>query len=230
MDMREVRFINSLDKAEEREHYRTFEDFRCILNEFSFPPPSIKTQTVDLPGADGTVDLSTVLTDGEPCFNDRSGTIVLIAIGKHRKQQIDRIINTLHGRKFYICGPDDDWWFYGRIAVSEYESKGNAGTITLTCTCEPWKYAKNENVTVFEVSTTPVTKRILNHGRRRSVPIMYVSEGVNVDITDGTVTQRGYSGGSTYMLAEYPITDNIKLTITGDAPGTVYIIFREAVL
>ncbi|MGN0162673.1 MAG: hypothetical protein ACI4EA_03685 [Candidatus Ornithomonoglobus sp.] len=231
MNMREVQFVDSLDEAAVKEHYRTFEDFDCILNAFSFPAPEIKTQTVDLPGADGTIDLSTALTDGEPRFDDRSGTITLIATGRHWKRQLDKITNALHGRKFYFCVPDDTWWFYGRIAVSDYTSNGNVGTITLTCTCEPWKYAKHENITTFEVSTTPLTKRISNHGRRKAVPVMYVSEGVNVAITDGTVTQSGYSGGSAYILAEYPVSSSgIKLTITGDAQGVVRIVFREAVL
>lgn len=231
MNMREVQFIDSLDEETLNEHYRTFADFGCILNAFSFPPPGIKTHTVDLPGADGSIDLTTALTDGEPRYNDRIGTITLIATGKHWKKKLDKITNALHGRKFYICGPDDEWWYSGRIAVSDYNPNGNIGTITLTCTCEPWKYAKSENVTVYELSTAPLTKKILNNGRRKAIPTLTITRGVTVTLSSGSKTINGFSGGSIYILTDFPIPPSgLTLTATGNGSGKAYIVFREAVL
>ncbi|MBQ3428034.1 MAG: hypothetical protein IJH37_12985 [Clostridia bacterium] len=228
--MREFVFIDSLDEDAQGEHYRTGEDFDAVLNAFSFPPPEAKTDKVDVPGADGTLDVSTALTDGVMRYNDREGEIKLILVGVDWRKQLDRLTNALHGKKLYFCPPDDEWWYYGYIRV-----KGNPGInyceVSLSCNCEPWRYSKDMNITVFELGAAAVTKKLRNHGRRVAIPNITIEAGITVSITDGSSTLTGLTGGKEYKLVEYPISEKgITLTLTGSASGTAVISFREAIL
>ena len=49
----------------------TERDWRLKLISIYIPMPDPKTQLVDIPGADGTVDLTEV--NGRPAYNDRNG-------------------------------------------------------------------------------------------------------------------------------------------------------------
>lgn len=226
--MRSVRFINSLDGNETIE-YDTWLDFDSILNAEYFSPPEAKTYTIDIPGGNGTLDLSTALTDGETVYNDRSGTIKLIATGKW-SITLNRIINALHGQKMYFKLPDDEHWLYGRITVS-YDNMVSYAIITLNCVCDPWKYAKDKTDYIFDLSENTVIKKIHNGGGKRCVPELSVIGDVTVTISDGTATLHGLKGGQTYMLPEIPILPgNITLSISSDGVGKAVLSFREAIL
>lgn len=227
--MREFVFVDSLDEDAQGEHYRTGEDFNAVLNAFSFPPPAPKMDLVDIPGADGSLDVSTALTAGVMRYSDREGEIKLILVGADWRKQLDRLTNALHGKKLYFCPPDDVWWYHGYINVKTDPGK-NYCEITMTCTCEPWRYSKDLNITSFELSTEAVTKQLRNHGRRVAVPNLTAETGITVTITDGSSTLSGLTGGRVYKLVEYPISESITLTLTANKAGTAVISFREAIL
>lgn len=114
-----------------------------------FAPPEQKEMVVDLPGVDGSIDLSNSIS-GNPIFNDRSGSFEFMVMtnGSYGQwyERYSDIMNFIHGRPCKIVLEDDpDWYYEGRIKVSGWTSNsdGSGSTISFDYTVKPYKYATN---------------------------------------------------------------------------------------
>jgi hypothetical protein len=66
-----------------------------------------------------------------------------------------RVQNALHGKKMSIILDDDpDWYYIGRISVSEWKADRNIGKLTIDCDCEPYKYKAQETVVTATLDGT----------------------------------------------------------------------------
>jgi len=148
--------------------FDTYKDFFLVPT--SVPvinPPTVKAKTIEVPGANGAIDLTESLTPF-PVYGDRTGSIEFAVLNNRRewynlyktihgvKNQhaldgerawsllYSDITNKLHGRKCQIILEDDPEWYYeGRIAVNSWKSSNNGGwpTITLDYTLYPYKFS-----------------------------------------------------------------------------------------
>lgn len=132
----------------------TYEDFHLMPSTSMprpvFDPPSVKTQIVDIPGADGYIDLSESLTK-YPVYNNRQGSIDFIVLsGFETWQQLySRIMNYLHGRTKRVVMDDDVGYFYeGRFKVNKWKSAndGTWSTITIDYDVKPYKMEVNDSL------------------------------------------------------------------------------------
>lgn len=104
-------------------------------------PPKAKMSFVDIPGADGTLDLSTVLT-GQVLFSDRVGSWEFAVENGFREWQIlySEIMAYLHGNKFKIILEDDPNYYYeGRLSVNAWNSQKDWSTIVIDYELNPYK-------------------------------------------------------------------------------------------
>lgn len=120
----------------------TFKDWKLIFitADIDFPDP--KTETIDIPGANGELDFSEVLT-GDIVYKNRSISIEFEMIDKFEnwRNKISEISNYLHGKKFKIIFDDDpNFYYYGRLTVNDFKSNKSTGTITIEADVEPYKY------------------------------------------------------------------------------------------
>lgn len=202
------------------------------LSAWSFSAPMQKTNYVDKPGGDGTWDLSTSLSDGIPRYQDRVLTATLERSDGNRESRehaIREMINALDGFPWNIYPPDDvDRYVVGRVNVArEYSDLAHAA-VTVTATCEPWKYSQYETVLEIEAEQTAQTHYIYNGGRRATVPILEV-EGAAASV-------RLVYGGAARVLSagKYQIPDLLltpgahEIEVSGS--GLLRITYREAVL
>ena len=61
----------------------TWDDWKLVpSNRPVIDPPTQKTNYIDIPGADGSLDISTALT-GYPVYNDRVGSIEFIVMNDY---------------------------------------------------------------------------------------------------------------------------------------------------
>lgn len=108
-------------------------------------PPKQKTMTVDLPGADGLIDLSNSIT-GKPLFNNREGSwefIVANGFGNWA-DRYSEIMNYIHGQNGRIILEDDpDWYYEGRFSFDSWTSNsdGTWSTLTIGYNVGPYKYS-----------------------------------------------------------------------------------------
>lgn len=119
----------------------SFEDFNLMLKTIYISSPEPKTNNVDIPGGDGSIDLTESLT-GTVKYKNRQMVITFIdpRIGFETSTQ-SVISNYLHGQKMRIALDDDlDHYYMGRCEVECYSN--NSRDIVVTCDCEPYKYDK----------------------------------------------------------------------------------------
>lgn len=119
-----------------------YNDFNLIMNSREITPPSIKKETIDVPGSDGVLDFSESLT-GDVKYNNRTLTINLTMIDSTSNfdNRISELYNYLHGKKFKIIFDDNPEFYYiGRSEINSFASDSLIGLIVLECDVEPYKY------------------------------------------------------------------------------------------
>lgn len=102
-------------------------------------PPEVKTNYVDLPGADGGLDYTDLLT-GEPRYGYRKGSWEFLLIPQDRWAAVYRsLVNFLHGRQHTVILEDDPNYVYtGRLSVNKWQSDAHNSLITIDYTLEPF--------------------------------------------------------------------------------------------
>ena len=110
-----------------------------------FQQPSTKTNYIEIPGSDGSLDLTEVLT-GRPTYQNREGSIEFIVMNGYRSSWAgghSRFANWLHGKKLRCVLDDDPGYYYeGRFAIDEWTSNndGTWSNITIGYNVDPYKY------------------------------------------------------------------------------------------
>ena len=205
-------------------NYHSYDDFDLILSSKSIESPSVKTESIDIPGADSELDFTEFF--GEPKYKNRQLKFDFHSILPYSEQlaQDSTIKNALHGQRVrIILDSDPDYYYVGRLDVGTWSNDKNVGKLTITANCEPWKYLLlPTTVTVNSVDDTTVT---LNNLRRAVVPKITTNADIILSWEGGTVA---LSAGT------WTITDLIlraganPVTITGAA--TVVFEYQEASL
>ena len=104
-------------------------------------PPDVKSKTVDIPGADGELNL-TELLNGRPTYQNRTGSIEFIVVNDYWDWDVaySTIMNYLQGKSMKMVLEDDPAYYYeGRFAVSEWRSDKSWSLITIDYNVYPYK-------------------------------------------------------------------------------------------
>jgi len=128
----------------------TWADWKLIpTSRPAFAPPPLKTKTIDIPGGNGSLDVSQALTR-YPIYENRTGIIDFMVVNDFYEivtntdewyERYSEIANYLHGNRFRVTLDDDRKWFYvGKFAVDAWKSDKNYSTITISYTLEPYKW------------------------------------------------------------------------------------------
>ena len=108
-------------------------------------PPTPKTKLIQVPGSNTVIDLTEALT-GEVKYEPRTIRCVFCVIGGRQKWPAvySAILNEIHGRRTKIVMDDDPNYYYiGRVAVSQFDSDEASATIVVTAEVEPYKRARH---------------------------------------------------------------------------------------
>ena len=104
-------------------------------------PPEVKTNYVDLPGANGGIDYTELLT-GSPVYGYRKGSWEFLLIPEDNWSNIyNSLIDYLHGKQHTVILEDDSSHYYrGRLSIDEWASNEHNTTITINYILEPERY------------------------------------------------------------------------------------------
>lgn len=207
--------------------YHSYEDFSLILVKKEIGAPAVKEKKIDIPGADGELDLTDFF--GEPKYENvklkfdfetiipPSGFTALFSIIK----------NAIHGKKERVVLKDDPSFCYvGRCFVSSFKNEKNVGIISIECDCEPWRYKTNK--TVIERAINGTESVILTNGRKRAVPLVTIETESSLNIVYRDVNVWDLGAGS-YTLPELELAEgNNLVTVTGT--GNIRFEWQEAAL
>lgn len=104
-------------------------------------PPNPRTSFIDIPGSDGSLDLSEIMI-GRPTYTDRSGTWDFYVDNGYGKwsDRYSEIMAYLHGKKMNAILEDDPLFYYeGRFSVNEWRSDPFYSRISINYNVGPYK-------------------------------------------------------------------------------------------
>ena len=201
--------------------YHSYDDLSLILAQKTIKAPSPKTEIIDIRGGDGVLDLSEFF--GEVKYENRNLSFEFSTIVPQADfmDLFSAVQNALHGQKMQIVLDDDTEWYYiGRITVSEWKAEKSIGKLTIDCDCEPYKTKIAE--TVVTATVDGETTVILPNSNKTVVPTIDITG--EVSLTYGT---------NFYTLAEgrydLPAVRLLKgdNTVLLSGAGTATFTYRE---
>lgn len=202
----------------------SFDDLSLILTEKDIPPAEPKTVYVDVPGADGSLDLTEV--HGEVKYKDRNCKFTFARYpldSMDWEEKKTEISNLLNGKMCKITlDIDSDYYYQGRCAVDEYLQDKNLKQIVITARVKPYKFKQDVTVVTVALTETPKTVHLSN-GRRVVSP--------SIDCThDNTVIVFGDAefnlSKGTHKLLDVQLKEgNNSFTVSGS--GTLTFRYQE---
>lgn len=203
------------------------------LTVLEFPTPDPVTNLISVPGRlTGPLDLSTVLTNGDPRYGSRSFRAVFESSEGNRaarEARINEMVNRLHGQRVDIVLPDHpDHYAIGRLTVRKLYNDLAHASIEVTGVCEPWLYALDETIITASLTTAAFTPLILPNARKPAVPTIEVTtdailrwEGTTLNVSAGAFTSLDL------ILAE---GENLLEAKSATKAGKITITYREGSL
>lgn len=231
--------VNFADDADNPSYKHSYRDYELLpKTEMVVQPPSLRESYVEIPGADGELDLSEVLT-GHPLYDGRDAKFEFMLIDRERwRWAYSRLMNEVHGKRMRIVLDDDSNFYYtGRVKVNSFESSINLATIVINARIDPYKKSLIANSERwlwdpfnFETDvardyadlTVDGTLTVTVVGSRMPVtPVLKVSSDMTVQY-DGTTYQ--LATGSNRIAGMVLADDEYEMTFTGT--GTVSVQFE----
>ena len=157
----------------------TWDDW-CIIpeNDVIIAPPAQKTNYIDIPGGNGSLDMSESLT-GYPLYENRTGSITFIVVNSSAslipncnpikwRNLVTNIMSYLHGKRRRMILEDDPTYYYeGRFNVESVESGEDFSRLTIGYNLDPYKLTVESTVgewiwDTFNFQTGIITTRMFS--------------------------------------------------------------------
>lgn len=192
----------------------------------SAPKPQLDYQLI--PGKHGSIDLSEAL--GDVYYDDRTIKIDMTHLDGDWYADYESFVSDYHGKVAQIKFENDpDWYWYGRIVVSDYSAKSHR--MTVNAIVHPFKFAISETVITKEVTAaTEQTAHTveLTNGRMTVTPKVTVEGSTNgVHLKWGDMTAV-VSNGSSYVTGLTLNKGTLNVLVWGS--GTVTFTYRQGAL
>lgn len=195
----------------------SYDDLSLILNSKEIEAPSPKTESIEIPGADGELDFTEFF--GEVKFKNRKLTFEFSYIGTRPTflTEFSAIQKAIHGKKLHITLDDDPNYYYiGRVTVGAWEAENGYAKITVEANCEPYKY-KNAVTTVSKSITDSGTISLANL-KKSVVPKVSTTAAVTIAWTGGSAS---LSAGNDQIIEDLILREGTtEITVTGTATVT----------
>lgn len=189
----------------------TERDWGLKLLSIYIPMPKPKTQLVDIPGGDGSIDLTEI--NARPAYDDRDGIELVFDImdGDYKTWYLkySEFADSVHGKKVKMVLDDEpDHYYMVRLELDGKKTNPVYGTITMSGSAEPFKYdllVSNEPWrwdsfsfrtgvirTLMDIEITSTNKKVTILGAGiDNPPVFVVTQADNLKLT---------YGGRTYTL------------------------------
>lgn len=192
-----------LFETSEGKKYHSFQDFGLITASIKVPPAQPKTEYLEIPFRNGSIDVSEI--NGVPItYQDRTITMLFIVPppASRVEELRSEIENKINGRTIskLILDNDIEWHYIGGRAVVTSYTDVYPHKIEVQVQVYPYK-KKNEarkiSLNIAPVATQKVL-RLTNYGSRKVRPTFQITVG-NMDITFNNTTVHLTEAG-TYNL------------------------------
>lgn len=201
----------------------SYTDFGLVLNSKEIELPEPKTYIIDVPCADGSLDLSTALTGGDIKYKNRLITLNFTVLKPWNQLEVLRstIANHLHGKIMkVIFDADYDFYYTGRCRITSFNTSVIPATVTIEVDAEPYKYDIHETVISETVSGSKTI--YVDEQPMKVVPTITVSS--DMTLTYKTKLYQLYTGENIIPEIRLSSAEDNELIFNGN--GNVTINFR----
>lgn len=205
----------------------SFYDLDLILSAVDISPAKPKTTYVDIPGADGSIDLTEA--HGDVRFSDRTHkfTLTMNPMGDLSESAWEAkktaLCNALNGRACRITlDKDPDYYWIGRLTVDSFKSSKRVRQFAISARVKPYKFKQTETVVTFNLTEAEKTV-LLQNSRKPVVPVITCTDDNTVIVFKGNTFNFGK--GSHKALDIRFTEGNNEVTISGT--GQVTFAYQE---
>lgn len=205
----------------------SFYDLDLILSAVDIASAKPKTTYVDIPGADGSIDLTEA--HGDVRFSDRTHkfTLSMNPMGDLSESAWEAkktaLCNTLNGRACRITlDKDPDYYWLGRLTVDSFKSNKRVRQFVISARVKPYKFKQMETVVTFDLTEAEKTVSLQN-SRRSVCPVITCTDDNTVIVFKGNTFNFGK--GSHKALDIRFTEGNNEVTISGT--GQVTLTYQE---
>ncbi len=184
--------------------------------------PPLKSNLIDIPGRDGTVNMSYVVNG--PVYGDRQISFSLFCPcdDDNLNQKRAALANLCHGKVATLVLPMDATHYYrGVFSVGEI-SGYNSGRIPVSLIAEPYAY-KNNATTVSKTLTGGADAVVINNEQMPASATIVTSGAISIAYDGATYN---LTAGTKPFPFRIP-SGGCTVTITGTASETVAITYQE---
>lgn len=154
-----------------------------LLDGYTLSPPEPKTYTVDIPGGDGIIDLTSALT-GDVAYSNRSQSFTFMVVDPDSFERVKTdVSNFLHGKSFdYQMTMDPGYTYHGRFSVTEYSHAvyaypGLVGVFAVEVDADPYK---SKGLQTYQLNATGGKMFRLESGRKPVHPVIECTQPCRV--------------------------------------------------
>lgn len=120
---------------------KTYDDWGLKIEEILIGFPEPKTNLIDIPGADGNIDLTEAM--GEISYKNRQIEFTFDAMGSYENWHglCTDIANYLHGKRLKVILDTDPYYYYiGRLSLDSKKTNDTLHEIVIAGDMDPYKY------------------------------------------------------------------------------------------
>lgn len=205
----------------------SYYDLGLVLSAVDIPAAKPKLNYIDIPGSDGSIDLTEV--HGDVKYNDRDCKFkftVPKSINDSEWEEIKtKVNNALNGKTFRITlDKDPDYYYSGRCSINEYAVNKRLRQITVDATVLPWKLKQSQTVITAEMSYTHQTIYLPN-GRKPVYPTIESTGWFSINNDYIVAEEAGTYPPSSYEYALRLIEGMNEVVVVGE--GEIKFIYQE---
>jgi len=200
----------------------SFIDLNLILSSVNIPPAMPKMTYIDIPGADGSLDLSEAL--GEIKYQNRNATFTFTTLPEDdimtKYSEVCNALNGVHFNKITL-DKDSDWYWTGRCYVSSFTNNYPISKVVVTANLNPWK-RKQDKTVVKKTLTSEYSDIILFNSRKKVSPTFIVDSEATIKF--GSVETALSSG--THVVLNFILSEGVNV-LQAKGTGTIIIEYQE---
>lgn len=204
------------------------QDLHLIQQSVDVQPAEPKTNYIDIPGADGSKDLSEQPA-GRVVFKDRKivWTFALYP-GDNWDEKHREVSDALNGRACNITlDTDTEFYYTGRLAVSKYKYTKVLRQIVVEATCHPYKHKQMETEVTASLGTSFVSLFLFN-SRKTVVPTITVTAATTLRWKGNTYSLN--AGTHKVLDVELKQGENTLEARVTSGTGRITVTYREGAL
>lgn len=160
-----------------------YHDFLFVVEVEKLEPPEPKFYSVDVPGGNGKIQLTTAVF-GDTAYHNRvqEFKLTLRDMNEDFERWKTKLSNFLHGREFdYTFSWDEGYTYHGWFSVSSYERRGNLKQVTLKVDADPYK---TKGVKTYKLNANGGNVYRFESGRKQVQPVFECSNPTIIGFGD----------------------------------------------